>query len=85
MTVDIHNIKSRLWAAADELRANSKLKSSEYPIPVLGLIFLRHADHRITTAEAELEGKGSGRRTIGKAEYQARDVMALGSQQSEQG
>lgn len=27
--------------AADELRANSKLKSSEYSVPVLGLIFLR--------------------------------------------
>jgi type I restriction enzyme M protein len=28
-------IESRLWAAADELRANSKLKSSEYSVPVL--------------------------------------------------
>ena len=33
-------IESRLWAAADELRANSKLKSSEYSVPVLGLVFL---------------------------------------------
>lgn len=38
------NIESRLWAAADELRANSKLKSSEYSVPVLGLVFLRYAD-----------------------------------------
>jgi hypothetical protein len=43
MTVDIHDIETRLWATADELRANSKLKSSGYSIPVLGLIFLRHA------------------------------------------
>jgi len=30
-------IERRLWASADELRANSKLKSSEYSVPVLGL------------------------------------------------
>lgn len=41
-----NHIESRLWAAADELRANSKLKSSEYSVPVLGLVFLRYADHR---------------------------------------
>ena len=40
-----HNeIEKRLWDAADELRANSALKSSEYSVPVLGLIFLRYAD-----------------------------------------
>ncbi len=39
------NIESRLWAVADELRANSKLKSSESSVPVLGLVFLRFADH----------------------------------------
>ena len=36
MPADIHDIKARLWAAADELRANSKLKASEYSVPVLG-------------------------------------------------
>lgn len=29
-----NQIEKRLWDAADELRANSKLKSSEYSIPV---------------------------------------------------
>jgi len=33
-------IEKRLWDAADELRANSRLKASEYSVPVLGLIFL---------------------------------------------
>ena len=56
-------IENRLWGAADELRANSKLKSSEYSVPVLGLIFLRYADHKFTQAQKELEGKGTGRRT----------------------
>jgi predicted RNA-binding protein with EMAP domain len=28
-------VEKRLWEAADELRANSNLKSSEYSVPVL--------------------------------------------------
>lgn len=72
-----NNIEKRLWDAADELRANSKLKSSEYSIPVLGLIFLRYADQKFTAAQAELEGKSTGRRQIGKSDYQAKSVMYL--------
>ncbi len=57
-----HNeIEKRLWDAADELRANSKLKSSEYSVPVLGLIFLRYADHKFAQAEKELAGQNTGR------------------------
>jgi type I restriction enzyme M protein len=72
----------RLWEAADEFRANSNLKSSEYAVPVLGLIFLRYADHRFTIAEQKLEGKGPAskkpaRRQIGKEDYQAKGVMYL--------
>ena len=70
-------IEKRLWASADELRANSKLKPSEYSVPVLGLIFLRYADHKFTIAEKELAGKGTGRRAIGKEDYQAKGVMYL--------
>lgn len=70
-----NQIESRLWDAADELRANSKLKSSEYSVPVLGLIFLRYADHKFKVAAKELEGKGTGRRKIGPADYQARGVL----------
>lgn len=73
-----HNeIEKRLWDAADELRANSKLKSSEYSVPVLGLIFLRYADHKFTHAEKELAGTATGRRKVGKTDYQARGVMYL--------
>jgi len=54
-------IEKRLWDAADELRANSKLKSSEYSTPVLGLIFLRYADHKFTHAQQELEGRAPSR------------------------
>src|SRR5712671_1092913 len=70
-------IEKRLWGSADELRANSKLKSSEYSVPVLGLIFLRYADHKFTQAKAKLTSQGSGRRTIGKADYQAKGVLYL--------
>ena len=43
---DIKKIEGDLWEAADQLRANSKLTASEYSMPVLGLIFLRHAYNR---------------------------------------
>ena len=70
-------IEKRLWDVADELRANSKLKSSEYSIPVLGLIFLRYADHKFAHAEKELNGKkpANSRRAVGKMDYQALGVM----------
>jgi type I restriction enzyme M protein len=70
-------IEKRLWDAADELRANSHLRSSEYSTPVLGLIFLRYADHKFSISEKQLASKATGRRTIGKADYQAQGVMYL--------
>ena len=53
-------VESRLWSAADELRANSKLKSSEYSVPVLGLIFLAYADLKFAAAEKEITAQGKG-------------------------
>ena len=77
MPANTTELEKGLWGAADELRANSKLKSSEYSVPVLGLIFLRYADHKFTKAQAKLTSQGTGRRTIGKADYQARGVLYL--------
>ena len=77
MSQNHNQIEARLWSAADELRANSKLKSSEYSVPVLGLIFLRYADHKFSAAEAQLAGKSAGRRRIGPADYQALGVLYL--------
>lgn len=48
-------LEKRLWAAADQLRANSGLTSQQYSQPVLGLIFLRFADARFTIRHAELQ------------------------------
>lgn len=70
-------VEKRLWEAADELRANSKLKSSEYSVPVLGLIFLRYADQKFADAEKKLTAAGSGRRKIGKTDYQAQGVVYI--------
>jgi hypothetical protein len=47
---NISKIEASLWEAADQLRANSKLTSSEYCMPVLGVIFLRHASNRYDAA-----------------------------------
>ena len=80
MPANNNEIEKRLWDAADELRANSRLRSQEYSPPVLGLVFLRYADHKFTQAENALAGQGSGRRRIGKADYQARGVMYLPEQ-----
>lgn len=44
--MSIKKLEDELWEAADQLRANSKLTATEYSMPVLGLIFLRHADNR---------------------------------------
>jgi type I restriction enzyme M protein len=70
-------VEKRLWEAADELRANSKLKSSEYSVPVLGLIFLRYADQKFSDAEKKLAASSSGRRKIGKIDYQAQGVLFI--------
>ncbi|MEW6605891.1 MAG: class I SAM-dependent DNA methyltransferase [bacterium] len=73
----ITELEKRLWDVADELRANSDLKSSEYSPPVLGLIFLKYADYRFTKQERMLSEKSSSRRKIGKTDYQAAGVMYL--------
>src|SRR5579862_8499266 len=70
-------VEKRLWEAADELRANSKLKSSEYSVPVLGLIFLRYADHKFAVAEKTLAQQSTGRRKVGKTDYQAQGVLYI--------
>ncbi len=80
MPANHNEVEKRLWDAADRLRANSKLKSSEYSVPVLGLIFLRYADHKFTQAEKELSAQAKGRRQISKYDYQARGVMFVPEQ-----
>jgi type I restriction enzyme M protein len=70
-------LEKRLWEAADDLRANSKLKSAEYSVPVLGLIFLRYADTKFAEAQKKLTQQGTGRRKVGKTDYQAQGVLFI--------
>lgn len=51
----LKELETRLWAAADQLRANSKLTATEYSFPVLGLLFLRHAFRRFSDAKTKIE------------------------------
>jgi type I restriction enzyme M protein len=49
----MHNIEAIercLWSAADQLRGNSEFASNEYFLPIMGLIFLRHAYSRYLSA-----------------------------------
>ncbi|MEK9845642.1 type I restriction-modification system subunit M N-terminal domain-containing protein, partial [Thalassospira sp.] len=71
-------IGKRLWAAADQLWANSDLKPAEFSTPVLGLIFLRYAEKKYAEAVVKLGPIGTGgRRKIGKADYEAEHVIFL--------
>ncbi|UCF90569.1 MAG: hypothetical protein JSW39_20065 [Desulfobacterales bacterium] len=51
----IEAIEKRLWTAADTLRANSAYASNEYFLPVMGLVFLRHAYSRYLLVKSEIE------------------------------
>jgi len=70
---NIEKLEARLWDAADQLRANSKLTAPQYSMPVLGLIFLRHAYNRYLVVKAEIEKslpkRGGVARTITKDDF----------------
>ena len=51
----LKNLNKNLWDTADELRANTGLKASEYSTPILGLIFLKFADSKYNTYEKEIK------------------------------
>ena len=53
----LKNLKDTLWMTADQLRANSGLKSTEYAEPILGLIFLRFADVKYSKYESEIKAE----------------------------
>lgn len=77
MSVDLQDLENRLWAAADQLWANTGLKPSEFSNPVLGLIFLRYAEQRFHEAEARLIAGGLAREDIEKFDYQAEGALYL--------
>ena len=54
---ELAQLEKDLWEAADQLRANSKLTSSEYCMPVLGVIFLRHAANRFDAEQVRRQAR----------------------------
>ncbi len=78
----LRKLEAELWRAADQLRANSKLTASEYSMPVLGLIFLRHAYNRFQKVKIEVEKTlpshpQRGKRALTKKDFEEQNSMFL--------
>lgn len=77
----ISNIEKRLWGSADTLRANSNFASNEYFMPVMGLIFLRHAYSRFLKVRDEiipaLPSRGGVVRDLTKEDFSRRGSIYL--------
>ena len=78
----LKKLEAELWRAADQLRANSKLTASEYSMPVLGLIFLRHAFNRFQKVKIEVEKTlpshpQRGKRPLTKKDFEEQNSMFL--------
>ena len=77
----IEAIERRLWSAADTLRANSGLASNEYFLPVMGLVFLRHAYSRYLAVkpqiEARLPKRGGISPSLTKEDFSQRNAIFL--------
>jgi len=77
----IEAIERRLWSAADTLRANSNYASNEYFLPVMGLVFLRHAYSRYLGVkdkiEANLPSRGGKRRARTKEDFSQQSAIFL--------
>ena len=78
---DIKKLEKELWEAADNLRANSKLTSQQYCMPVLDLIFLRYAWGRFKRVDEEIRAEraaATGRQLpIEPADYTRRGAMFI--------
>ncbi|WP_246093891.1 MULTISPECIES: type I restriction-modification system subunit M [Mesorhizobium] len=77
----LEKFESGLWKIADNLRANSNLASNEYFMPIMGLIFLRHATNRFYEAKTAIEAdKKAGKmpdRVLVEADFTRRRALNL--------
>ena len=77
----IGEIEKRLWSSADNLRANSNFASNEYFLPVMGLIFLRHAYSRFGKVKNEIEltlpKRGGKVRALTKEDFSQKGAIFL--------
>jgi type I restriction enzyme M protein len=77
----IEAIEKRLWNATDTLRANSNYASNEYFLPVMGLVFLRHAYSRYLLVKAKIEptlpSRGGKTRSLTKEDFSKQSAIFL--------
>ena len=77
----IEAIGKRLWRAADTLRTNSHYAGNEYFMPVMGLIFLRHAYSRYLAVKNEIEAnlpkRGGKARELTKEDFSQKSAIFL--------
>ena len=77
----IGEIERQLWSSADNLRANSHFASNEYFLPVMGLIFLRHAYSRFLMVRDEIEltlpERGGIARPLTKEDFSQKGAIFL--------
>ena len=78
---NIEAIEKRLWSAADTLRANSNYASNEYFMPVMGLVFLRHAYSRYLAVKdkiiATLPTRGGKTPKLTKKDFSKKSAIFL--------
>lgn len=78
---NLEKLEGELWQAADQLRANSGLTSNEYCMPVLGVIFLRHATNRYKAALQAIEEEQAvgkmPKRALVRADFLKRRALML--------
>ena len=79
--VNIRKLERELWESSDLLRAESKLTSNQYCMPVLGLIFLRYAYSRYKMVEAEImrgrPARGGRVMPVEESDFTAKSALYL--------
>lgn len=72
-------VEEKLWKAADTLRSNSNYASNEYFMPVMGLIFLRHAYSRFLAVKdtIKLPSRGGKTRALKKEDFSQKNAIFL--------
>lgn len=83
-TMNTHSkqLQEKLWAAAEQLRANGGLKLNEISEPILGLIFLKFADVRFKKMQSSIVAErtaayGGRKRPVTADDYKAKGVLYI--------
>ena len=77
---NLSKLEDALWEAADNLRANGNVPYNEFFLPVMGIIFLRHASNRFEAADQQIQADraaGKMKRAPVPADYRTRRALYL--------